>query len=90
MATEIVVNLLAPFADLAGTKRTAIEASAPLRGEALLALLAARFPGLAPLVAESAAHEAPLLLVVNGRAAERTTMVNPGDEVLLCPQVSGG
>jgi molybdopterin converting factor small subunit len=90
MADEVAVVFLAPFGELAGVKQTTVSLSAPLSGETLLGLLVERFPGLAPFVAEGDGHEDTLLLVINGRAARRTDTVRPGDEVLLCPQVSGG
>jgi molybdopterin converting factor small subunit len=90
MASEVAVTFLAPFGELAGRKQTTVALSEPVSGEALLRLLVERFPALAPFTREGDSHEDTLLLVINGHAARRTDLVRPGDEVLLCPQVSGG
>jgi MoaD family protein len=90
MERELKVKLYAPFSDFAGTRQASLQIGGPLSVKDLLAELAARYPALAPHFDEQRASDEAVLVVVNGRLAEGQEPVQPGDDVFICPQITGG
>ncbi len=81
----ITVKLFASAADAAGEREVRLEAAAGLSLKALLDNLAARFPGLSPLLAPR-----KLLVSLNQEFADEDAVLRDGDEVALLPPFSGG
>lgn len=90
MEPNLIVKLYAPFSDLAGARQVGLSLAEPTTARELIHLLGQRYPRLAPHLAEDRPNDEAVLLVVNGRLAEPGDAVRPGDEVFLCPQISGG
>ena len=81
----ITVKLFASAADAAGEREVHLEAAAGLSLKGLLDDLAARFPGLSPLLAPR-----KLLVSLNQEFADEDAVLRDGDEVALLPPFSGG
>ncbi|MBA2441646.1 MAG: molybdopterin converting factor subunit 1 [Rubrobacter sp.] len=82
--STVRVLLFGAAADRAGVRQT--ELSPPAAGASLeefWAVLAERYPGLAPM-------RDTLAFAVNGEYARLDATVSPGDEVAVLPPVSGG
>ncbi|MCL4464970.1 MAG: MoaD/ThiS family protein [Chloroflexi bacterium] len=90
MEQELTVKLYAPFSDFAGARLVALQVSKPLSAKGLLNELAARYPALAPHFDEDRSSDEAVLVVVNGKLAEAQDAVKPGDDVFICPQITGG
>ena len=83
MSNEMSIRLFATLKDRAGQARVNIALNEPTAVSVFLDQLAAKYPQLATTLPSS-------LVAVNRTYAERTTIINPGDEVALFPPVSGG
>lgn len=83
MSDELSIRLFATLKDRAGQPRVSITLDGPTAVSVFLEQLAAKYPQLATTLPSS-------LVAVNRTYAERTTIINPGDEVALFPPVSGG
>ncbi len=83
MQKAIKVLAFAGARDVVGAPELDLALEAPCSATALLALICARYPGLAP-------HARSLRLAINGAYAVAEDVVHPGDEVALIPPVSGG
>ncbi|MGB1249246.1 MAG: molybdopterin converting factor subunit 1 [Candidatus Promineifilaceae bacterium] len=83
MSNELSIRLFATLKDRAGQPRVSITLDEPTAVNVFLEQLAAKYPKLATTLPSS-------LVAVNRTYAERTTIINPGDEVALFPPVSGG
>lgn len=81
----VTVCFFASLREQLGTERLTLSLEEPTSVEALLAQLRARENGWM-----SALSSPSLLCAVNHTLVERTTTVNPGDEVAFFPPVTGG
>lgn len=90
MEPQLIVKLYAPFSDYAGTRQVSLPVAAALTARELLGRLVELYPRLAPHFAEDRPSDEAVLLVINGRLAALGDAVRPGDEVFVCPQISGG
>ncbi len=84
------VVLYAPYRELAAERTVEIPSAEAADMAQLLAALALRFPRLAPLLQRGASHEDPLMVVINGRLADRQAPLATGDQVELRAHIGGG
>lgn len=80
---RVRVLAFAAARDVLGADELTVEAASVTSAGAVLDLLCARYPALAP-------HRRSVGLAVNGSWARPDTAVAPGDEVALLPPVAGG
>ena len=90
MESQITVHLYSPFSDVAGCKQITLPATAPRTAAGLLSRVGELYPTLQPYLAEGGEQAGHFMLVINGRLAQPNEMVQPGDTVYLCAQISGG
>ncbi|MHB1417534.1 MAG: MoaD/ThiS family protein [Chloroflexota bacterium] len=90
MNYEITVKLFAPFSDAVGARQVTLRIPGAVTTPELLRLLGEQYPPLAPYLAEDRPHDEAILLIVNGHMTSSEDEVRPGDNVFLCPQISGG
>ncbi len=92
---RVRVRFFAGYRDLANTKQTEIELSAPATVERMLDALFSRYPRLRPeLLDEHSRVREYVAVLVNGRNVrdlmKGNTPIREGDEIALFPPVAGG
>jgi|MudIll2142460700_1097286.scaffolds.fasta_scaffold1559970_1 molybdopterin converting factor small subunit len=90
MDGQVTVRLYAPFSDAVGRRHLEVPAAQAVPLAEFLAALADSHPALRPYLAEGERHAGSVLPVLNGRFARAEDLIRPGDELLLCAQISGG
>ncbi len=85
-----MIRLYAPFCDALGRRDLVVPAAQGMPLEEFLRGLAERYPALSAYLAPGERQAGSVLPVLNGRFARAGDLVQPGDELLLCAQISGG
>ncbi len=80
---NVHVRLFAAAREAVGSPEISIELSEPATVADLKRALAARFPGLFPMMPS-------VLIAVSAEYADDASMIPPGAEVAVIPPVSGG
>jgi len=90
MDGQVTVLLYSPLRDVVGRRQLVVPATQGVILEEFLRRLAESYPALTPYLAEGERHAGSILPVLNGQFARAGDLIRPGDELLLCAQISGG